>query len=106
MKKPSEYLRDSKPWTLPVVVLVTLMAVVILGVVFSLVFAGCASQRGPYTEGENGTVNQSTSKAGFTEHTITLNNGWKVTCITWSTYDYTTQSSSSGMDCLEPQPTQ
>lgn len=103
MKRPSEYLNGKSPWALPMTVFFVLVSFVIIGVVLSLIFAGCASSSyGGGPSGSGSGVKQGTSNSNFTEHKITLSDGRTVTCLTWETYNYMTESAQSGMDCLEP----
>jgi hypothetical protein len=104
MTRPSEWFRAPKtPWTWPMIVLGALVAIVFVGVILSLTFAGCAAQPGGLgTSDGGGSVRQGDS-ADITEHTVTLSDGRTVTCLTWSKWDFVNEVVSSGMDCLEPE---
>jgi hypothetical protein len=85
------------------IALIALVTIVMIGTILALVLTGCASSSyGGGPSGSGSGVKQGTSNSNFTEHKITLSDGRTVTCLTWETYNYMTESAQSGMDCLEP----
>lgn len=74
----------------------------VAAIVVTLAVAGCApaTDRGGIPEKDS--TQESANPAGFNENRVTLSDGRKITCITWSTWDYFHESMSSGMSCDWP----